>query len=358
MKTLARVLLIVLLLFVCSGHTQAQDILGNWDRYLDAQEEVNHLMGSVLVAQKGKLLLRKSFGMADVEHDVPNTPQTKFRIGSLTKQFTAAAVLLLQERGLLDVHDPIGKYIEDAPESWAGITIHHLLRHTSGVPNFTDFPDYLDTWTLPSRPDKTILRLRDKPLDFAPGTKFAYSNSGYIMLALIIENASGMSYGEFLRQNVFDPIGMKDSGHDDSAAILKHRASGYIWGENGLEHAPYCDMDLPTGGGDIYSTVDDMNKWDRALYTNSLLSDQSREAMFTKGEAGYAYGWGIGDLFGSVHCHAGGINGFAAQIIRYPERDIFVIILCNQENSPVVQIGRDLMAIFFGQNYELPKHED
>jgi CubicO group peptidase (beta-lactamase class C family) len=356
MRIPIRLFLAVLLLHFFSASIHAQDIIGQWEEYLEAQQEVNHFMGSVLIAQKGKILFRKGYDQANVECGVPNTPQTKFRIGSLTKQFTAAAVLLLQERGQLNVQDPIAKYIGNAPEAWKDVTIHHLLKHTSGIPSFTDLPGYVETWMIPSRPDKTMLRFRDIPLEFAPGMKFNYSNSGYILLALIIENASEMPYEDFLRQNVFDPLDMKDSGHDTFTAILKHRASGYIWTDAGLEHAPYCDMELPMGGGDLYSTVDDLFKWHQALYTDRLLSEASRTAMFTPNESGYGYGWGVSRFFKrAIHSHAGGINGFASQIIRFPEQDVFFIILSNQENSPVMQIGRDLMAIFFAEPYELPK---
>ena len=338
----------------CEQH-QSRDLQGRVDEYLAAQEEVNHFMGSVLIARDGVPLFRKGFGPANIEHDVPNTAKTKFRLGSLTKQFTAAAVLLLQEEGLLDVRDPIGKHIVDPPESWADISIHHLLTHTSGIPDFTSFTDYTETWMIPSRPDKTMLRFRNKALDFPPGEKLAYSNSNYTLLAMIIEYVSGMRYEEFLRKNIFTPLDMKDSGHDAFAAVLKHRASGYVLGEDGPEHAPYCDMDLPIGGGDLYSTVDDLLKWDQALYTDSLLSDKSRKAMFTPIKSGYAYGWGVTEMFGRViHSHGGGINGFASQIIRFPEEKATVIILCNQESSPAMQAGRDLAAILFGRDYKLP----
>jgi CubicO group peptidase (beta-lactamase class C family) len=346
--------ILFLYVFPCVGH--AQDIVGQWEKYLAAQEQVNHFMGSVLIAQRGKPLLRKAFGLANVEHDVPNKPHTKFRLGSLTKQFTAAAILILQDRGLLNVQDSIDKYIENAPMSWKDVTIHHLLNHKSGIPSFTNFTDYIETCMIPSRPDKTMLRFKDKPLEFAPGTKFAYSNSGYILLAMIIESVSGLRYEDFLRHSIFDSLGMNDSGHDTFTAILKNRASGYTLDNNELLHSPYCDMDLPIGGGDLYSTVDDMLKWDKALYKNQILSNESRIAMFTPNEVGYGYGWGISKMFGRViHAHAGGINGFAAQIIRFPEEDILVVILSNQENSPVMQIGRDLVAILFAKKYDLPK---
>jgi len=356
MRMSLRLLVVLLLLHACTGNIPAQDVAVRAEEYLAAQERINHFMGSVIIARDGEPIFRRSYGPANVEHDVPNRAETKFRLGSLTKQFTAASVLLLQERGLLDVSDPIGKYIEDAPRIWEDVSVHHLLTHTSGIPSFTSFPDYQETWMIPSRPEKTMLRFRDKPLEFRPGKKLSYSNSGYILLALIIEKASGIRYEEFLEQNVFSPLGMKNSGHDSFAAILKHRATGYVQGENGLEHAPYHDMTIPIGGGDLYSTVDDLLAWDRALYTDRLLSDESRKAMFTNHKSGYGYGWGIGKMFGRrIHSHGGGINGFVSQIIRFPEEKATVIVLCNNESSPVMDIGRDLAAILFGKDYEIPR---
>ena len=350
---------VILLVYACSGSIPAQEVSAKAEEYMAAQVEVNNFMGSVLVARDGEPLFRKGYGLANIEHDVPNIPETKFRLGSLTKQFTAAAVLLLQEKGLLDVKDPINKYIEDPPEEWEEITIHHLLTHTSGIPSFTDFPDYMETWMITSRPDKTLLRFKDESLDFRPGKKFAYSNSGYITLAVIIESASGMKYEEFLDESIFEPLGMKNSGHDTFEAVLKHRASGYVMNDGVIEHAPYHDMTIPIGGGDLYSTVDDMLLWDKALYTNRLLSGKSRKAMFTAYESGYGYGWGVGKLFKRrIHSHAGGINGFVSQIIRFPDDKVTVVVLCNLENRVVMDIGKDLAAIVLGEKYELPNGRD
>jgi CubicO group peptidase (beta-lactamase class C family) len=348
----------LLLLLAFSQNLPAQDITAQMEEYMVAQQEVNHFMGSVLVARHGKPIYRKGFGLANAEHNVPNTPQTKFRLASNGKMFTSAAILLLQQRGLLNVQDPIGKYLENPPRKWAKVRIHHLLCHSSGIPNYTSFPSYKETWMVPSKPEKTILLFRNKPLEFAPGRKIAYSNSGYTLLAMIIERASGMPFGDFVEKNIFQPLDMGDTGHDTHAAILKHRATGYTWGENGLEHAPYHDLELVIGSGSIYSTVDDLLKWDQALYTDRLLSSASREAMFTPyGELagrGSGYGWGIGDLGGrKMHGHSGRINGFFAQFVRFPEENVTIIVLSNMWTRS--RIARDLAFILFGEDYELPK---
>ena len=194
-----------------------------------------------------------------------------------------------------------------------------------------------------------MLRFRDKPLEFSPGQKVSYSNSGYVLLAMIIERVSGMPYEDFLRKNIFEPLAMNDSGHDTFAAILKHRATGYTMGPAGLERAPYHDMDLPIGAGSLYSTVDDLLKWDQALYTDRLLSAESRQAMFSPFQEVSGYGWGIGELAGrKLHAHLGRINGFFAQVMRFPEENVMVVVLANVDSRSFREVGPDLAAILFG----------
>jgi CubicO group peptidase (beta-lactamase class C family) len=176
------------------------------DTYLNSLVRIGSFSGSVLMARNGEVLLTKGYGFADREHKISNTPQTKFRLGSITKQFTAMAIIILEAQDKLDAQDPICKYLTECPEAWATITIHHLLTHTSGIPNFTDFPDYRRTSATPSAPEETIDRFQDEPLDFQPGESWSYSNSGYILLGHIIERVSNQSYEEFLQENIFTPF--------------------------------------------------------------------------------------------------------------------------------------------------------
>src|SRR5438552_78915 len=185
-------------------------------------------MGTVLVAQDGKILLDKGYGFANLECEIPNTPTTKFRLGSITKQFTAASILLLEERGKLKVEDPVKKYLPTAPAAWDKVTIFHLLTHTAGIPNTPDFAGMSISSTA-----ENVARFRDKPLDFQPGERWNYSNSGYILLGLLIEWLSGERYADFVRENIFAPLGMKDSGYDSNTALIERRASGYSNGING-----------------------------------------------------------------------------------------------------------------------------
>ncbi|MGH9768635.1 MAG: serine hydrolase domain-containing protein, partial [Blastocatellia bacterium] len=262
-----------------SGQTSSQtrtakptDLEAKVDAYVRPYVEIKGFSGAILIASKGQVLLRKGYGMANYELDAPNTPLTKFHLASVSKSFTAAAIMILEERGLLGVSDPLSKYIPDYPEG-DKITIHHLLTHTSGIPNVNNFPDYNDKSKFPQTLASVIEMFKSKPFTMKPGERYSYSNSNYNVLAFIIEKVSGKSYGDFLKENIFDPLGMKDTGHDGKAgALIKGRASGYApVGPSDLENASWIDWTIKTGNGSLYSTVEDLYKWDRALYTEKIL---------------------------------------------------------------------------------------
>lgn len=324
------------------------------DEYINPHIQMEKFSGSILIAQKGEILLSKGYGMANYEHSVPNTPHTKFRMGSLTKQFTAMAIMQLQEKGLLNVEDPIIKYFPDYPEVGKIITIHHLLTHTSGIPSFTGFPDFQKTSMMPSSLEETIARFKDKALEFAPGEKYNYSNSGYILLGAIIEKVSGQSYEMFLKENIFQPLKMMNTGYDHHSTILKDRAAGYCLSNEGLINAVYTDMSIAHAAGSLYTTAEDLYLWDRALYTEKLVKKSSLEKIFTPFVGKYGYGWRIGDSFNrKVVAHSGGINGFTTRIARYLDDEVCVIVLINIEGMGVGDIARDLAAIVFGEKYEI-----
>jgi len=201
----------------------APEIARKVEEYMNAAMRINRFSGSVLLARDGQPIVSRGYGLANIENDVSNTPQTVFRLGSVTKQFTAMAILLLQERGKLSVNDPICKYLADCPQTWQPITIKNLLTHTAGIPNYTDFPDFTKTAAAETTTAELITRFRDKPLQFALGEKFAYSNSGYYLLGAIIERVSGKSYPDFLQENIFAPLGMKHTGYDNPVRIIKNR---------------------------------------------------------------------------------------------------------------------------------------
>jgi CubicO group peptidase (beta-lactamase class C family) len=319
------------------------------ERDMDAMVRLRNFMGAVLIARDGVPVFRESYGMADLEHSVANTSATKFRIGSVTKQFTAAAIMLLQEKDLLNVEDKVSEHVIDAPEAWGDITIHHLLTHTSGIANITALPEFASFKTLPTRPKETMARFSHLPLEFVPGEEFNYSNSGYVTLAVVIEEASGELFEDFVQENIFDPLDLEGTGHDDQDEIIEHRARGYTRGRSGFANAGYLDMELPIGGGDLYSTVDDLLAWDQALYTDRLLSDESRKAMFTPFRDNYGYGWRIAPVDGHPCIqHSGGIEGFTSCIMRFPDDKLTVIVLCNVQNINSSQIARRLATVALG----------
>jgi CubicO group peptidase (beta-lactamase class C family) len=289
--------------------------------------------------------------------NVANAPENIFRLGSVTKQFTSMAIMMLQERDKLKTSDPMCNYIAECPDIWKPITIKHLLTHTSGITNYTAFPDFAKTTILPITPAEMTERLKSEPLEFVPGEKNSYSNSGYFLLGVIIEKASGKTYADFLQENIFTPLGMSQSGYDDPIRIIPHRAAGYQKQAGKLQNAAYMDMSVPYAAGSLYSTTLDLLKWDQALYTDKLISKASRDEMFTpwKGETGYAYGWSIGNGGGHKQIsHGGAIFGFATELKRFPDDKITVVVLSNIQSSPVGRVADNLAKIAFGEKVELP----
>lgn len=248
--------------------------------YVDSDVLTEKFMGSVLVVEGDKTLINQGFGFADLEWDIPNTPDTKFRLGSLTKQFTAASILLLEERGKLSTDDLVKKYVPDAPAAWDKMTLYEVLTHTAGIPNFTAFPDYHALEWKSMTPAELVARFKDKPLDFEPGTQFRYSNSGYVLLGYILEKVSGEKYAKFLQENLFGPLGMADTGVDQSGLILAKRAQGYE-GVTAVRHAGYVDMTIPFSAGSLYSTTGDLLKWERGLFGGKVLKPESLKKMTT-----------------------------------------------------------------------------
>jgi CubicO group peptidase (beta-lactamase class C family) len=334
----------------------AETIAAQADEYCRAQAAINKFSGSVLVARGDQVLFAKGYGLANVEHDVPNAPRTKFRLGSITKQFTAMAILILQEQGKLSVDDLVSKHIEGCPEAWKDVTIHHLLTHTSGIPSFTSLPGYPTSMPLPSSPAKTLDRVRDMPLEFAPGEKFVYSNSGYVLLGQIIEKVSGKPYEKFLPEVIFEPLGMKDTGYDFPAPIIPHRAAGYRRIGDQFANAAYLDMTIPHAAGALYSTVEDLHRWSVALDEEKLISSAAYEKMYTPAKGSYAYGWIVDEQFGRKRIgHGGGINGFSTYIGRFPEEKVCVVVLSNMEGTASGNVARGLAAIALGEKYDLPR---
>ena len=296
---------------------------------------------AVLVAQGGKVLFKKAYGYASLEHLVPVTLDTKFRIGSITKQFTGAAILRLQEQGKLNVRDPLSKFIPDYPRG-SEVTLHHLLTHTSGIHSYTGKPGFLETASSYTAPEDLIKSFKNDPYDFDPGKKWLYNNSGYFLLGHIIEKVSGQSYGEFLKQQFFEPLGMKNTGVHHWSDILEHEAFGYAYEARRFKKAQNWDMSRAGAAGALYSTVDDLYLWNEALFGGKVLSVESLKAAFTPvktdiaelgPEEGYGYGWAIASLRGLKEIqHGGGLHGFLSHLRRIRQEEFTVVVLVN--NSP------------------------
>ncbi len=311
----------------------------------------NAYMGTVLVAEDDHTLLDKGYGMADLEWNIPNTPAVMFRLGSLTKQFTATLILLLQQDGKLHIEDPIAKYLPDAPKSWEKITLANLLNHTSGIPNFTSDKEF-GTWRMSSHtPAEEIAFFRDKPLDFEPGSKFSYSNSNYEVLGVVIEKLGGKSYGDQLRERIFEPLGMHDSGLDRDDLILPKRAQGYSPSKNGLVPARSESMSVPWAAGSIYSTTADLLRWERGLFGGKVLQEESLTAMTTPGKGNYGMGVEVSLIDGNrVVTHGGGIEGFNTYLSYVPARKITIVVLSNVNGGAPDSMGNQLLTVALGKS--------
>ena len=333
----------------------AQEDTSRMEQVVESYVSNGQFMGSVLVARDKTVLFDKGFGSANLEWNISNSPATKFRLGSLTKQFTAACILLLEERGKLKIDDPVKKYMTDAPVAWDKVTIFNLLTHTSGIPNFTEFPDYVSTEGLPTTPEKLVLRFRDKPLEFPPGEKMSYSNSGYVLLGYLIEKISGETYSHFVQENIFKPLEMRDSGYDSNSEIIVNRASGYTPSDKGVMNAGYIDMSIPFSAGALYSTTGDLLRWERALFDCKVLSPVSLQKMTTPFQHNYAFGLVVTTVNGHrVIENTGGIEGFNTALTYYPDDSLTVIALSNLNGEAPLNIAHKLAAVAHGEKVVLP----
>ena len=349
-------LILCLVPFCVSAQTQkpASDLVVRMQQIIANYVDDKSFMGTVLVVKDGHTLIDQGYGSADLEWSIPNSPSTKFRLGSITKQFTAVSILFLQERGKLNIDDPVSKYIPDAPAAWSKITVYNVLTHTSGIPSFTGFSDYRSTEWKDTNPAELVARFRDKPLDFEPGTKFNYSNSGYILLGYLIEKISGQKYGDFLQQNIFTPLGMKDTGIDSNAAILPQRAQGYRRSPHGIEHDGYISMTIPFSAGALYSTTGDLLRWEEGLFGGKVLKPESLTRMTTPFKSDYGFGVFIRHADGHrLITHGGGIEGFNTSLNYYPDDKLTVIVLGNLTGGAPDQIASYIGKVALGQSVTL-----
>ena len=312
--------------------------------------------GAVLVAKDGEIILQKAYGKADYSKDIVNTSDTRFRIASLTKAFTAMAVLQLEQKGLLGVNESLKKYIPDYPRG-NEITLEMLLNSRSGIVDHTTLPDFNTRRRTELCPlEETIGTFKDLPLEFPPGTKFEYSNSNYILLGFIIEKVTQRPFAEIIKKQILDPLGMERSGFEYYQHQIGDMAIGHKLQGNHIVPAENRIMQNAHASGGIYSTVGDLYKLDRALYTNKLINKASVNKFLMSGPDHYSYGWGKTRIFDKdVLAHMGDTEGFRPNIVRFINDDACVIVLSNFEHCPVTRISEDLAAILFGQPYRMPK---
>jgi CubicO group peptidase (beta-lactamase class C family) len=349
-------LLLLLLILPCLA--VAQDIAKNAYEYLTAMTKQQLFSGTVLIAKGGTVVFEKAYGYADDETKRLNTLETEFRIGSVSKQFTAAIILRLAEQGKLSVSDRVSKFIPDYPNG-DKITIHHLLSHQSGIPNFTASPEF-GKWQGEQKGEIKLItiisRFKDLPLRFSSGQQFEYSNSNYSLLSYVAEIVSEQKFADLLQASILRKSNMSRSGLDTDNRSSKDKALGYMTFNDGKPvPAAYNNMSIPSGAGAMYSTVSDLYKWDRALKTELLLSAKSKEKAFTPNKDNYGYGWVISTKFGhKEYTHGGAIDGFLSSISRYPDDDACIIVLSNNMQTPVSDIANTLSAIAFGEKFTLP----
>lgn len=348
---------VLLFLFSISTHAQGVPIrtdkeIAAWAaEYMENAVRFDQFSGSVLIARNGKPIFEMSYGTANMELNVPNRTDTKFRIGSISKQFTAAAIMKLQEQGKLSIHDPICNYLAGCPDAWKAISVKHLLNHTSGLVNFTSLPEASGVFLITPHSHSEVVNIfRNKALESQPGEKYNYNNSGYYLLGMIIEKISGTTYAEFLRENIFNPLGMSDTGFDDQKTIVHNRASGYSLGPDMIFYnTAYTSMDILFSMGGLYSTVEDLLRWEQSFSTGRFLSRSTIDEVFTPGKGSYGYGWWIDKLGGQTRMyHAGGVTDFSSSLQRLPDQKLTVIALSNRGEDGGIRAAYDIAGKICG----------
>lgn len=352
MKKLFVILTVIITCSIAVAQTEQYDALLN-EKYKSTEPGA-----AVLVAKGGNVLYRKAIGMADLENNVALTPNHVFEIGSITKQFTSVAVLMLVEEGKLSLDDLVTKYIDNYPMNGHKITIHHLLTHTSGIKSYTDMESWTKLWRLDKTPKEMIDLFKNEPMDFAPGEQWRYNNSAYFMLGYVIEKASGMPYPEFLEKKIFAPLGMKNSYYGSMSRVIPNRARGYQKDANGFVNAEYLSLTQPYAAGSIMSTVDDLLTWNTSVFAGKLIKKETLQKALTdyklnNGKSNhYGYGWALNEIGGSpTYEHSGGIFGYTTNGIYLPKEDVYVIMLTNRNDQGPSDPSTYMAAVAIGKSY-------
>lgn len=350
MRVIFKIFLIAFLL--AQSNFYAQTIESKMDSLIISKFKADNPGAVFLVAKEGKSIYRKAFGKANLEMNIDMQPEFVFEIGSMTKQFTAVAIALLEEQGKLNFQDEIVKFIPDYPTQGNKMTIHHLLTHTSGIKDFTKMKELRSISKKDLPPKELVDFFKNEPMDFNSGEQFKYNNSGYIVLGYIIEIVSGQSYEDFIQKNIFDKLEMEATYYANHRKIIKNRVSGYH-NKEGYINNDYISFTLPYASGSIMSTVDDMLKWQNAMDTNKLVSSKTKKKILTNyklnsgEEIHYGYGWHIKEINNSISIeHGGSIFGFKSMGIYLPKEKVYVIGLSNCDCNSPTQITKDIATLF------------
>lgn len=323
------------------------------DQLIKAYADKDQFSGTVLISVGDQTVLKKSYGLANREWNIPASDQTVYRIASITKQFTAALILKYQEEGKLKIDDTIGKYYPDAPASWSKVTIKHLLNHRSGIPSYTGLPGFMEGQVRIKRTPTEIIKLtQDKPLSYAPGTQYKYNNTGYALLGYVIEKISGKSYAEAVSEKIFKPLNLNHTYYETNE-IIPQRASGYSQNKGRVVTADYVDMSMPYAAGSLNSTVEDLRSWQSQLFSGKFISQDSLKLMLTDYGSHYGFGMSVGDVAGhKVWAHNGGISGFSAHQSYVPDVQLSVTLLSNRGDFPISSLNEKLDNLYLTGNPE------
>lgn len=341
---------LIIVFFVLCPSINGQVLSAQIDNYIQNRGKGEDFSGVVLVAQNGKVIIQKAYGLADYEFLIRNTPSTKFRIGSVTKPFTALAVMKLQELGKLNVEDSICKYISECPAEWQSVKIEHLLTHTSGIPDLFGAMDAVPLEKTADEIDRVVKSIKNRQLQSLSGETYKYSNFGYCLLGYIIEKASGKLYTPFLIENILGPLGMNNTLYDDPRPIIKDRAQGYIRKDGQLYNDKLTDPAGYSAGG-LLSTAEDLLFLDLALDTGKVLSKKSLDEMFKAFRNEYGFGWKVTTKFERrLYNHTGQTHGFSTHIARYPDDHLFIVVLSNIETEDANETASNIASIVFGND--------
>ncbi len=372
----ATLLFLFLLCFFLTpaANGQPDNTAGVLDHYLSARAGMGGFSGAVLVAKDGKIIFRKGYGYADVEKRIPFTPETQHEVASISKMFTSMAALRLRDQGKLRLEDSICKYLNDCPDIWKPITVQQLMRHNSGIPDYEEALDlgsdkYMQFMMQPDASAKIFENAKKLPLDFKPGEKFHYSNTGYIVLSHVIQRAAGQPFAEFVTNQILKPAGMTNSGVLGWRSSPKRLANGYTHGDLGwdkslagvpltsghLKRVPNLPLTPPAGDGGLYSTLDDLYRWSQLMDGSRLVTAAEVQEIFTPGLDNYGYGWFIGNAFNRKRVrHTGSLPGYVSDFIKFPDDKITIIYFSNLDRARSASIVRDVTAIVLDTPFDMP----